>query len=129
MMAKTIVVDGVEYRPVAAASGQRVVSLRDGWTWLGEYSEETDAGGRHWVVLRNVRNVQRYSGSGIGGVINDPSHDSVTLGAELQCEMRIPLHSVIWTAVVPCRSPEAARLRGCAPAHARDRDATGRSGR
>ena len=103
-MAKTIVVDGVEYQPVAAASGQRVVSLRDGWTWLGEYSEETDSAGRQWVVLRDARNVQRYSGIGIGGVINDPSHDHVTLGTELQCEMRIPLGSVIWTAEVPCGS-------------------------
>ena len=97
---KTVTIDGVEYRAVTPATTRRVVCLTQGWTWIGEYSEEVVAGGG-WVTLRNAQNVQQYTGVGIGGAINDPSGESVTLGDTLACAMRIPLTSVVWTAEVP----------------------------
>ena len=97
---KTVTIDGVEYRAVTSATTRRVVCLTHGWTWVGEYSEDVVAGVA-WVTLRNAQNVQQYTGVGIGGAINDPSGESVTLGGTLACEMRIPLTSVIWTAEVP----------------------------
>lgn len=94
-----VVIDGVEFRRVEPASGRRVVCLTHGWTWVGDYSENGS-----WVVLRNAQNVESYKNLGIGGAINDPSASAVTLGAPLECEMRIPLAAVIWTAEVPqCR--------------------------
>jgi len=97
---KTVTIDGVEYRAVTSASNRRVVCLTHGWTWIGEYSQEM-VDGVDWVTLHNAQNVQRYTGVGIAGAINDPSGESVTLGSALACTMRIPLTSVIWTAEVP----------------------------
>ena len=97
---KTVTIDGVEYRAVTQATNRRVVCLSHGWTWVGEYSQEM-VDGVAWVTLRNAQNVQRYTGVGIAGAINDPSGESVTLGTPLACAMRIPLASVIWTAEVP----------------------------
>jgi hypothetical protein len=97
---KTVTIDGVEYRAVTQATNRRVVCLTHGWTWIGEYSQEM-VDGVAWVTLRNAQNVQRYTGVGIAGAINDPSGESVTLGDTLDCAMRIPLSSVIWTAEVP----------------------------
>jgi hypothetical protein len=77
-----------------------VVCLVHGWTWIGEYSEEIREGGV-WVRLRRACNVQRYARVGIGGVINSPDCDSVTLGAELSEDLVIPPHAVVWTAGVP----------------------------
>lgn len=97
---KSVTIDGVEYQAVTPASNRRVVCLTHGWTWIGEYSQEM-VNGVDWVTLRNAQNVQRYTGVGIAGVINDPSGTSVVLGDALACEMRIPLASVVWTAEVP----------------------------
>ena len=97
---KTVTIDGVEYRAVTQATNRRVVCLSHGWTWVGEYSQEM-VDGVAWVTLRNAQNVQRYTGVGIAGAINDPSGESVTLGDTLACEMCIPMTSVIWTAKVP----------------------------
>ena len=99
---KTVTIDGVEYRAVTQPSNRRVVCLTHGWTWIGEYNMEV-VDGTTWVVLRNAQNVQRYTGVGIGGAINDPSGDAVTLGVTLECDMRIPLAAVVWTVGVPCR--------------------------
>jgi hypothetical protein len=97
---KTVKIDGVDYRAVTPASNRRVVCLTHGWTWVGEYSQEY-VDGVGWVTLHNAQNVQRYTGVGIAGAINNPSGEAVTLGDTLVCEMRIPLTSVIWTAEVP----------------------------
>jgi hypothetical protein len=97
---RSVTIDGVTYEAVKPASNRRVVCLTHGWTWIGEYSQEY-VEGVDWVTLHNAQNVQRYTGVGIAGAINDPSGESVTLGTPLACAMRIPLASVIWTAEVP----------------------------
>lgn len=97
---KSVTIDGVEYQAVTPASNRRVVCLTHGWTWIGEYSQEVVCG-VEWVILHSAQNVQRYTGVGIAGAINDPSGESVTLGKTLACAMRIPLSSVVWTAEVP----------------------------
>ena len=98
---QTVTINGVDYRAVTTQAGKRrVVCLTHGWTWMGEYSQEY-VDGVYWVILHKAQNVQRYTGVGIAGAINDPSGESVTLGSALACAMRIPLSAVIWTAEVP----------------------------
>lgn len=67
--AKTITVDGVEYRQVAAPSEVRIVVLQRGWVVVGRWSQDGDE-----VVVRDA-SVVRFWGTtrGLGEICDGPT--------------------------------------------------------
>ena len=67
--AKTIPVDGVEYRQVAAPSEVRIVVLQRGWIVVGRWSQDGDE-----VVVRDA-SVVRFWGTtrGLGELVAGPT--------------------------------------------------------
>ena len=67
--AKTIMVDGVEYRRVAAPSEVRIVVLQRGWIVVGRWSQDGDE-----VAVRDA-SVVRFWGTtrGVGELVDGPT--------------------------------------------------------
>ncbi len=73
-MAKHIVVDGVEYAPVAPNGNRAVLVVDRGWIFAGDVAEKD---GR--IRLSRVVWVFRWESIGFEGVIANPKSDKVVL--------------------------------------------------
>ena len=70
----TVIIDGVEYRPVQTAGTRAVVIVDRGWIFAGDVTEEANR-----IRLDRAVWVFRWESIGFDGVIANPKDENVTL--------------------------------------------------
>lgn len=73
-MNESVIINGVEYRPVAGGGHRAVVVVDRGWIFCGDLREE---GGR--IYLSRVVWIFRWESIGLDGVLANPKSGKVTL--------------------------------------------------
>jgi hypothetical protein len=77
-MAKTIIVDGVEYVAKTTESDRIIVTCAFGWIYIGERSKDDKSD--NGIRLTNASVVRKWSnGKGIGGLATAALKDDYTL--------------------------------------------------